>query len=370
MVELQRDADVELERIAPSVDDLDASSRTPATAGAGRRPVRDAMLGRPHTDLDFATSARPDDTERAARGRRRRDLGHGRDFGTIGCRKEEWTVEVTTSAPRRTTRRRRSRPSTSATPWRRPRPARLHHRRDGGPAPAGWSRTRTAESIDLACGSCSGTGAPRTPLRRPAADDAAARFAASSASSSHPRWSRDDGMAERIEIISAERVGRAREADLGVVPRRGLALLVETGPRRASCRSCPRFALERDEHQPGTRTSTAHADLARAVDQLEDCCPAPAGASCHGSLPLIHNQGKPRTRKLLDDGSVTFDHHDVVGAIHRSGMQALRSSRTRTTRSPSWSKPHLRSTATARGSCTPPSPLGARRGRPAERLTS
>ena len=31
-------------------------------------PVRDAMLGRPHTDLDFTTSARPDDTERLLAG--------------------------------------------------------------------------------------------------------------------------------------------------------------------------------------------------------------------------------------------------------------------------------------------------------------
>jgi poly(A) polymerase len=39
----------------------------------------------------------------------------------------------------------------------------------------------------------------------------------------------------------------------------------------------------------------------------------------------MHDVGKPRTRRFLDDGSVTFHHHDVVGAkITRKRMQALR----------------------------------------------
>ena len=42
----------------------------------------------------------------------------------------------------------------------------------------------------------------------------------------------------------------------------------------------------------------------------------------------MHDVGKPRTRKFLDDGSVTFHHHDVVGAkITRKRMQALRFSK-------------------------------------------
>ena len=54
------------------------------------------MLGRPHTDLDFATSARPDETERLLAGWGEATWDMGRDFGTIGCRKGPWTVEVTT----------------------------------------------------------------------------------------------------------------------------------------------------------------------------------------------------------------------------------------------------------------------------------
>jgi poly(A) polymerase len=40
---------------------------------------------------------------------------------------------------------------------------------------------------------------------------------------------------------------------------------------------------------------------------------------------LMHDVGKPRTRRFLPDGSVTFHHHDVVGAkLTRRRMQALR----------------------------------------------
>ena len=39
----------------------------------------------------------------------------------------------------------------------------------------------------------------------------------------------------------------------------------------------------------------------------------------------MHDVGKPRTRRFLDDGTVTFHHHDVVGAkLTRKRMQALR----------------------------------------------
>ena len=40
---------------------------------------------------------------------------------------------------------------------------------------------------------------------------------------------------------------------------------------------------------------------------------------------LMHDVGKPRTRRFVDDGTVTFHHHDVVGAkLTRKRMQALR----------------------------------------------
>jgi poly(A) polymerase len=40
---------------------------------------------------------------------------------------------------------------------------------------------------------------------------------------------------------------------------------------------------------------------------------------------LMHDVGKPRTRRFHDDGTVSFHHHDVVGAkMTRKRMKALR----------------------------------------------
>ena len=87
----------ELDRIAPVIDELgrrfrDAGHELALVGG----PVRDAMLGRLQNDLDFATSARPDETEGLLTGWADAIWDMGRAFGTIGCRKGDWQVEITT----------------------------------------------------------------------------------------------------------------------------------------------------------------------------------------------------------------------------------------------------------------------------------
>src|SRR3954452_17052390 len=95
VVELQRNAAVELERIAPVIDELGSlfaeAGHELALVGG---PVRDAMLGPPHTDLDFPRPARPDDTERLLKSGGEATWDMGRDFGTIGCQRGPWPVEV------------------------------------------------------------------------------------------------------------------------------------------------------------------------------------------------------------------------------------------------------------------------------------
>ncbi len=133
-------------------------------------------------------------------------------------------------------------------------------------------------------------------------------------------------MAERIEIISAERV---RDELVKLVcapyPRRGLTLLVETGLAEHVLPELPALALERDEHHRHKdvyeHTLTV---LEQAID-LEHRLPGGGPDFVARFAALMHDVGKPRTRRFLDDGTVTFHHHDVVGAkLTRKRMQALR----------------------------------------------
>ncbi|MEO6997163.1 MAG: CCA tRNA nucleotidyltransferase, partial [Terracoccus sp.] len=59
-------------------------------------PVRDAFLGRTSLDLDLTTDARPDDILAVVAGWHDAHWEIGREFGTIGMRKGEHVVEVTT----------------------------------------------------------------------------------------------------------------------------------------------------------------------------------------------------------------------------------------------------------------------------------
>lgn len=59
-------------------------------------PVRDALLGRATSDLDYTTDARADDILRIVRPLSDAQWDVGREFGTIACRIDGQTVEVTT----------------------------------------------------------------------------------------------------------------------------------------------------------------------------------------------------------------------------------------------------------------------------------
>ena len=85
----------------------------------------------------------------------------------------------------------------------------------------------------------------------------------------------------------------------------------------------PALALELDEHH-------RHKDvyehtlivLEQSID-LESRLGGPDFVSRFAAL--MHDVGKPRTRRFLADGTVTFHHHDVVGAkLTRKRMQALK----------------------------------------------
>ncbi|MCW2797722.1 CCA tRNA nucleotidyltransferase [Nocardioides sp.] len=330
LTDVERSVGVELDRIAPVIDELGARFREAghelALVGG---PVRDAMLGRQHNDLDFTTSALPDETERLLKGWADAIWDMGRAFGTIGSRKGDFQVEITTYR------------SESYDPSSR-KPA-----VDFGDSLAGdlGRRDFTVNAmavllpgreledpyggvVDLAHRVLKTPGRPEDsfsddPLRMMRA----ARFAAQLGFSVDPAVvAAMTEMSARIEIISAERV---RDELVKLVtapyPRVGLRLLVETGLAQRVLPELPALALELDEHH---RHKDVYEHTLTVLEQAIDLEPRlPGGGPDFVSrfAALMHDVGKPRTRRFLGDGTVTFHHHDVVGAkITRRRMKELR----------------------------------------------
>ncbi|WP_442945340.1 CCA tRNA nucleotidyltransferase [Nocardioides sp. CCNWLW216] len=329
LVEVQRSVASELDRIAPVIDELgalfEAAGHELVLVGG---PVRDAMLGRRHNDLDFATSARPDATERLLKKWAGATWDMGRAFGTIGCRKGEWVVEVTTYRSETydpTSRKPDVDFGDSLT-------GDLGRRDFTVNAMAVRVPGREVEDpyggvVDLAHRVLRTPGRPEDsfsddPLRMMRA----ARFAAQLGFGVDPSVvAAMTAMADRILIISAERV---RDELVKLVcapyPRLGLALLVETGLAAHVLPELPALALERDEHH---RHKDVYEHTLTVLEQAIDLEDRLGGEPDFISrfAALMHDVGKPRTRRFVDDGTVTFHHHDVVGAkMTRKRMKALR----------------------------------------------
>ena len=329
MSEVQETAVREMIRIAPVIDELGARFRDAgeeiALVGG---PVRDALLGRLQNDLDFTTSARPEVTERLVKGWADAVWDMGRAFGTIGCRRGPWQVEITTYR------------SEKYDPDSRKPSVDYGDSLEGDLGRRDFTVNAMAVSlpgrgfedpygglVDLAHQLLRTPGRPEDsfsddPLRMMRA----ARFAAQLGFTVAPEVvTAMTAMASRIEIVSAERV---RDELVKLVcapyPRKGLTLLVETGLAEHVLPELPALALERDEHHRHKdvyeHTLTV---LEQSIDLEHRLGDGPDFVSRFAAL--MHDVGKPRTRKFLGDGTVTFHHHDVVGAkIVRKRMRALR----------------------------------------------
>jgi poly(A) polymerase len=153
----------------------------------------------------------------------------------------------------------------------------------------------------------------------------AARFAAQLAFTVDPAVvGAMTAMADRISIVSAERVrDELAKLLLAPHPRLGLTLLVETGLAQIVLPELPALALERDEHH---RHKDVYEHTLTVLEQSMDLEDRLGGPDLVSRLAaLMHDVGKPRTRRFGGDGSVTFHHHDVVGAkLARKRLQALR----------------------------------------------
>jgi len=330
MSDIQRTALHELLRVAPVIDELgarfEAAGEQIALVGGS---VRDALLGRLQNDLDFTTSARPEATERLMHGWAEAMWDVGRAFGTIGARRGQWQLEITTYRSDRYDAASRK-PAV-----------------DYGDTLAGdlGRRDFTVNAMalslpghtfedpfsglrDLAQRVLRTPGRPEDSF----ADDPlrmmrAARFAAQIGFTVAPEVvSAMTAMSGRISIVSDERI---RDEVVRLVdaptPRSGLSLLVETGLAAEVLPELPALALERDEHN---RHKDVYEHTLTVLEQVIDLEPRlPGGGPDFVSrfAALMHDVGKPKTRRFLGDGSVTFHHHDVVGAkLTRKRMQALR----------------------------------------------
>ena len=300
-------------------------------------PVRDALLGRSVQDLDFTTSARPDQIEAILRQLSKAVWDIGREFGTIGCSVTEpgpageptrLVIEVTTF-----------RSDAYAAESRKPAVVFGDHlggdllRRDF---------TVNAMALDLATGELLDPfggaadlddGVLRTPSTPELSfsDDPlrmmrAARFAAQlDFRPAGEVVAAMTDMAERITIVSAERVrDELIKTIMAPHPRQGLNLLVSTGLAAHVLPELPALRMERDEHN---RHKDVHEHTLPVLDQtIGDEDQRLGGPDLVARLAaLLHDIGKPRTRKFEPGGKVSFHHHDAVGAkLATKRMQALK----------------------------------------------
>lgn len=294
-------------------------------------PVRDLFLGRTSPDLDFTTDATPDQTISVIKKWADNFWEIGRAFGTIGMKKDGFQIEVTTY-----------RAEAYDPDSRKPVVAFGNSltddllRRDFT-INAMALRLPSLELVDpfggvrdLHASELSTPGAPEAsfsddPLRMMRA----ARFASQLGVSVHEDVRQAmTQMADRIKIISAERV-RDELVKLinGAHPRVGVDLLVDTGLAEFVLPEVSALRLESDEHH-------RHKDVYQhSLQVLEQAAALETDAD--GAVPgpdfvlrfaaLMHDVGKPSTRRFEPGGAVSFRHHDVVGAkLTAKRMKALR----------------------------------------------
>ena len=293
-------------------------------------PVRDALLGRRVTDIDLTTSARPEESAAVLKPIASAMWDVGRAFGTVAVRVAGDSVEVTTyrqDAYVPSSRKpevvfgdtldgdlRRRDFTVNSIAVRLPSLAivdptdgiaALLERRLTTPSPA-------VESFD------------EDPLRMLRA----ARFTAQLGFVLDDEGRRAmTALAPRIEVVSQERV---REELVKLVstdhPVAGLELLVDTGLAELVLPELPALRLTRDgEHRHKDVYQHSLQVLQQAIDLEHE---RPPGASPDVVLrfaALLHDIGKPATRRFEAGGLVTFHHHDVVGAkLARKRLKALR----------------------------------------------
>jgi poly(A) polymerase len=293
-------------------------------------PVRDALLGRETHDLDFTTNASPDEILTIVKPIATAHWDIGRAFGTIGARVQGEQVEITTY-------RADSYDGVTRKPT-----VEFGDSIEGDLVRRDFTVNSMALQVpsvklvdptggveDLVAGILRTPADPRIsfgddPLRmlRAARFSAQLGFRVEDATADAITELR-----ETLKIVSPERIQselvRLMQSD---DPVRGIRVLVDSGLIDEFLPEVSALRLEVDEHHH-------HKDvyehsltvLSQAIELEQSRDPGAAPDVALRIAALLHDIGKPRTRKLEDGGIVTFHHHDVVGSrMARKRMQALR----------------------------------------------
>jgi poly(A) polymerase len=330
-----------MDSVASAIARLDALAASPpvtrlanAFADAGHElalvggPVRDAFLGRDVSDLDFTTDARPDDILKIVKPLSETQWDMGRDFGTIGALVMGEPVEITTyraDAYDGETRKpivefgdsleadlARRDFSVNAMALRLP--DRVLVDPSGGMEDLLAARLRTPGAPEVSFGD--------DPLRMMRAARFTSQLGFTATAETIAAMTE---LAPRISIVSVERINvELSKLLLSDSPRAGIQLLVDTGLAALVIPEIPALKLEIDEH-------AHHKDVYQhSLTVLEQ---AIGYEKSRGHQPdlvlriaaLLHDIGKPATKRVEGGGVVSFHHHDVVGAkLAAKRLTALR----------------------------------------------
>jgi poly(A) polymerase len=282
-------------------------------------PVRDALLGQTVKDLDFTTNARTDDIQKVLKSWADNVWDVGIKFGTVGAKKGDHSLEITTYR------------SEIYDPV-----SRKPQVNFGDSLIEDLNRRDfTINSIalilpnfeiidphngvdDLIAGKLT------TPIdseilfsEDPLRMLRAARFIAKLNLTVDPKiLEAVKKLKQRLEVVSKERISdELTKLLLLDSPSKGLEFLVNTQLANEFLPELPALQLEVDEHH-------RHKDvyhhtlivLEQAIELEKSHEPNLEPDLVLRLAALLHDIGKPRTRKFEAEGRVSFHHHEVVGA--------------------------------------------------------
>lgn len=305
---------------------FEAAGRELALVGGS---VRDAFLDRPVTDLDFTTDALPDDILAIVTPLATATWDVGRAFGTIAALIDGHRVEITTYRADEydgETRKpivafgdslesdlKRRDFTVNAMALRLPTPVLVD--------PWGGLDHLLTATIDT-------PGEPEVsfgddPLRMMRA----ARFTSQLDFEPSDRVrAAMQAMAGSIEIVSAERVAdELTKLMLTDDPSRGIRVMVDTGLAEHVIPEVSALRLEADEHAHHKDVYEHTLTVVRQAIELERSRDLDTAPDLVLRLAaLLHDIGKPATKRV-EGRTVSFHHHDVVGAkLSAKRLKALR----------------------------------------------